>query len=58
MGVHIQWESRSVEGPAVLMMEHDDDVLEYYDQPNKIKLNYVNNNGKKEEHFIHLIFLL
>lgn len=47
MGVHIQWESRSVEGPAVLMMEHDDDVLEYYDQPNKIKLNYVNNNGKK-----------
>lgn len=47
MGVYIQWESKSVEGPAVLMMEHDEDVLEYYDQPNKIKLNYVNNNGKK-----------
>lgn len=39
MGVYIQWESKSVEGPAVLMMEHDEDVLEYYDQPNKIKLN-------------------
>lgn len=39
MGVTIQWESGKVEGPAVLMLENDDDVLEYYDQPNKIKLN-------------------
>nr|WP_249226144.1 TnsA endonuclease N-terminal domain-containing protein [Oceanobacillus jordanicus] len=27
-------------------MENDDTVLEFYDQPNKIKLNYVNNKGK------------
>ena len=46
MGVTIQWESGKVEGPAVLMLENDDDVLEYFDQPNKIKLNYVNMNGK------------
>ncbi|WP_010647452.1 TnsA endonuclease N-terminal domain-containing protein [Oceanobacillus massiliensis] len=46
MGVYIQWESKKVEGPAVLMMENDDTVLEFYDQPNKIKLNYVNNKGK------------
>ncbi|WP_100012867.1 TnsA endonuclease N-terminal domain-containing protein [Lentibacillus sediminis] len=46
MGVFIQWESKKVEGPAVLMMENDDTVLEFYDQPNRIKLNYVNNKGK------------
>ncbi|KOP79888.1 hypothetical protein AMS60_16195 [Bacillus sp. FJAT-21945] len=47
MGVTIQWESGKVEGPAVLMLENDDDVLEYYDQPNKIKLNYISKGGKK-----------
>ncbi|MBM7605938.1 transposase InsO family protein/23S rRNA pseudoU1915 N3-methylase RlmH [Metabacillus crassostreae] len=46
MGVTIQWESGKVEGPAVLMLENDDDVLEYYDQPARIKLNYINNSGK------------
>ncbi|MFK9090108.1 TnsA endonuclease N-terminal domain-containing protein [Bacillus salipaludis] len=46
MGLTIQTESGKVEGPAVLMLENDDDVIEYYDQPNKIKLNYINNAGK------------
>ncbi|PLR83035.1 transposase [Bacillus canaveralius] len=46
MGVTIQWESGKVEGPAVLMLENDEDVLEYYDQPNKIKLEYMDHNGR------------
>lgn len=46
MGVSIQWESGKVEGPAILMLENDDDVLEYYDQPNKIKLNYIRKDGR------------
>jgi hypothetical protein len=33
MGVTIQFESHRVELPAILEMEHNDDVLEYYDQP-------------------------
>ncbi|MBS2970531.1 DDE-type integrase/transposase/recombinase [Metabacillus sp. KIGAM252] len=47
MGVYIQWESGKVEGPAILMMENDTEVLEYYDQPNQIKLNFVDNSGKR-----------
>ncbi|WP_283153618.1 TnsA endonuclease N-terminal domain-containing protein [Guptibacillus hwajinpoensis] len=47
MGVSIQWESGKVEGPAVLMLENDENVLEYYDQPNKIKLNFIDNSGKR-----------
>ncbi|WP_419393427.1 DDE-type integrase/transposase/recombinase [Cytobacillus praedii] len=47
MGVTIQWESGKVEGPAVLMLENDDEVLEYYDQPNKINLSFISNSGKK-----------
>ncbi|MGE7763823.1 TnsA endonuclease N-terminal domain-containing protein [Peribacillus sp. NPDC096540] len=40
MGKTIQWESGKVEGPAILIMEHDEKVLEFYDQPNKINLRY------------------
>ncbi|MEK5147947.1 TnsA endonuclease N-terminal domain-containing protein [Psychrobacillus sp. FSL K6-4615] len=46
MGVTIQWESGKVEGPAVLMMENEEKVLEYYDQPNKINISYVNGSGR------------
>jgi putative transposase len=46
MGQYIQWESRTVEGPAVYMMENDPEVLEYYDQPNKINLRYTDSNGR------------
>lgn len=40
MGVSIQFESHTVEFPGIYMMEHDSNVLEYYDQPNSIKINY------------------
>ena len=47
MGVTIQFESHRVELPAILELEHNDDVLEYYDQPPSIKLDYSSADGKR-----------
>lgn len=47
MGVTIQFESHKVELPFIYQLEHDDDVLEYYDQPPSIKLDYQGKNGRK-----------
>lgn len=47
MGVTIQWESRDVEGPAIHIMENDSGVLEYYDQPNILKFNFIKPDGRK-----------
>ncbi|MCZ8494037.1 TnsA endonuclease N-terminal domain-containing protein [Priestia megaterium] len=46
MGLTIQFESSTVEFSAIYNMEHDPDVFEYYDQPNSMKLNYLNHNQK------------
>ena len=46
MGVTIQFESHKVELPIIYMMEFNDDVLEYYDQPPKIKIYYEQKNKK------------
>jgi putative transposase len=46
MGVTIQFESHRVELPFVYEYEHDDTVLEYYDQPPSIPLAYQAANGK------------
>ncbi len=40
MGMTIQFESHRVELAAIYEMEYDKDVLEYYDQPPPIKLDY------------------
>ena len=40
MGVTIQFESHTVELAAIFELEHDRDVLEFYDQPPPIKLTY------------------
>jgi putative transposase len=40
MGFGIQFESRRNELAAITLMEHDPAVLEYYDQPERIKLTY------------------
>jgi len=40
MGVTIQFESHRVELAGIYEMEHDDTVLEYFDQPPPIKLDY------------------
>src|SRR5213594_5226226 len=47
MGVSIQFESHRVELAGVYEMEHDPDVLEYYDQPPTIKLDYESPGGKR-----------
>jgi putative transposase len=46
MGVTIQFESHRVELPFVYELEHDDTVLEYYDQPPSIQLSYPAANGR------------
>src|SRR5437016_14241122 len=47
MGVTIQFESHRVELAGIYEMEHDRDVLEYYDQPPTIKLDYETSGGKR-----------
>lgn len=47
MGVTIQFESHRVELAFVHEMEHDPDVLEYYDQPPAIPLEYRSANGRR-----------
>lgn len=44
MGVTIQFESHKNELPFIHELEHDPNVLEYYDQPEPIKLSYFNKN--------------
>ncbi|WP_342559806.1 TnsA endonuclease N-terminal domain-containing protein [Psychrobacillus sp. FSL W7-1457] len=44
MGVTIQFESHKVELPTIYMLEYNDNVLEYYDQPPQIKLFYYQSN--------------
>jgi putative transposase len=46
MGCIIQFESHKVELPHIYELEHNDDVLEYYDQPPSIKLDYQGKNGR------------
>lgn len=47
MGVVIQFESHRNELALIYEMEYDPDVLEYYDQPPKIKLQYSCLNGRQ-----------
>lgn len=47
MGVTIQFESHRVELPTILELEYNDDVLEYYDQPPSIKLDYSSADGNR-----------
>jgi putative transposase len=51
MGVTIQFESHTVELGAIYLMEHDEDVEEYYDQPPSFKLSYPTPSGRKATHF-------
>src|SRR5689334_4645866 len=49
MGVTIQFESHRVELAGIYEMEHDGDVLEYYDQPPSIELRYP---SAKDRHLV------
>jgi putative transposase len=46
MGVTIQFESHKNELAFIYEYEHDSEVLEYYDQPSTIKLNYESATGR------------
>ncbi|MBT2643434.1 DDE-type integrase/transposase/recombinase [Bacillus sp. ISL-41] len=54
MGLTIQFESHKVELPAVYMMEFNDDVLEYYDQPPSLKLIYFQSKNGKDRKAAYL----
>src|SRR5208282_5304914 len=47
MGVTIQFESHRVELAGIYEMEHDAAVLEYFDQPPSIQLDYESAAGKR-----------
>ena len=47
MGVTIQFESHHHELAGIYSMEYDSEVLEYYDQPPTIKLNYESASGRQ-----------
>ncbi len=46
MGKTIQFESHKVELPFIYELEHDEDVLEFYDQPPAFKINYQSASGR------------
>lgn len=46
MRVDIQFESHKVELSFIYQLEHDEEVLEFYDQPPAIKLTYESASGK------------
>src|SRR6266851_4813985 len=46
MGRTIQFESHTELG-AIYIMEHDPGVLEYWDQPTKLKLHYLGPSGRR-----------
>jgi putative transposase len=47
MGMTIQFESHTVELWSIYLMEHNPDVLEYFDQLYTFKLRYQDKSGKK-----------
>lgn len=51
MGLTIQFESHKVELWAIYQMEHDEQVLEFYDQPPSFKIQYANQSGRKIGHY-------
>jgi transposase InsO family protein len=50
MGVTIQFESHRNELARIYELEHDPDVLEYYDQPPSIELVYQAKSGRQNRH--------
>ena len=46
MGVTIQAESHTVELPFIYELEHDSDVIEFYDQPTHLVLRYPGKSGR------------
>lgn len=51
MGVTIQFESHTVELGAIYQMEHDPEVIEFYDQPPPLIIRYQNRSGRNIGHY-------
>jgi putative transposase len=51
MGMTIQFESHKVELWAIYQMEHDQEVVEFYDQPPSFPIKYQNKSGRKIGHY-------
>ncbi len=51
MGLTIQFESHKVELWAIYLMEHEAEVLEFYDQPEPFKIQYQSQTGRKIGHY-------
>ncbi|MBO0789939.1 MAG: Tn7 transposase TnsA N-terminal domain-containing protein [Ktedonobacteraceae bacterium] len=47
MGMMMQFESESVELSAMYWMDHDEKVIEFYEQPHTLKLTYLDKTGKR-----------
>jgi putative transposase len=47
MGVTIQFESQNPELWAIVAMDHDESVLEFFEQPDTFKIRYLDKSGKK-----------
>ncbi|USK74789.1 Mu transposase C-terminal domain-containing protein [Peribacillus frigoritolerans] len=47
MGFTIQFESHTVELPAIYEMEYNQSILEYYDQPKPVFMEYLSGSGRK-----------
>lgn len=58
MGFTIQAESHRVELPIIHKFENDDSVLEYYDQPEPIKISWSRKDGRKVTVFSTVDFFL
>jgi len=52
MGLTIQFESHKVELPTIYMLEFNDNVLEYYDQPPQIKVFYYQSKTNKRKAYM------
>ncbi len=47
MGVTIQFESQNPELWAIVAMDRDESVLEFFEQPDTFKIRYLDKSGKK-----------
>lgn len=59
MGFTIQFESQNPELWAIVVMDRDESVLEFFDQPDTFKIRYLDKSGKKMQgHYYTLDFLV
>jgi putative transposase len=58
MGLTIQFESHKRELSAIYLMEFDDDVYEFYDQPPSFKINYIKNGINRGQRYTADFFII